>query len=233
MNSSNRTPSPLAKSQKKLVPFSGPIASDATRLKKIWLQKKSELKLTQVLVAKMLGIKQSTLSQYLNGVIPLNTNMVLNLSEILKVEPGQISKSLFRYSRVDKNKIYMVPVLFSISGLLQGAKEMVPFTKASERKRKTKSVPHDDEALWAVYIDEELRSPLLRQGSYLILGANAECEAGDTVWLVFKDNRKPAAYTYIGDAQKVYDLVCLLTGKKHNFTEDDIHSCSKVISVQF
>lgn len=219
------------KSQKKLVPFSGPSASDATRLKKIWLQKKIELKLTQVAVAKTLGIKQSTLSQYLNGVIPLNTNMVLNLSEILKVEPGAISKSLFRYSRVDKNKSHMVPVLFSISGLMQGAKDLIPFTKA--REGKTKSAQDTDGSMWAVYIDEELRSPLLRQGSYLILGANAECEAGDTVWLIFKDGRKPAAYTYTGAAQKGYDIVCLLTGKKHNFAEDDIHSCNKVISVQF
>ena len=219
------------KSQKKLVPFSGPTASDSARLKKIWLQKKIELKLTQVTVAKTLGIKQSTLSQYLNGVIPLNTNMVLNLSEILKVEPGAISKSLFRYSRVDKNKSYMVPVLFSISGLLQGAKDLIPYTKASERK--SKSAQDTNESMWAVYIDEELRSPLLRQGSYLILGANAGCEAGDTVWLVFTDGRKPAAYTYIGAAQKSHDIVCLLTGKKHTVIEDDIHSCSKVISVQF
>lgn len=219
------------KSQKKLVPFSGPNARDSARLKKIWLQKKIELKLTQVTVAKTLGIKQSTLSQYLNGVIPLNTNMVLNLSEILKVEPGAISKSLFRYSRVDKNKSYMVPVLFSISGLLQGAKDLIPYTKASERK--SKSAQDTNESMWAVYIDEELRSPLLRQGSYLILGANAGCEAGDTVWLVFTDGRKPAAYTYIGAAQKSHDIVCLLTGKKHTVTEDDIHSCSKVISVQF
>ncbi len=220
------------KSQKKSVPFSGPTASDSARLKKIWLQKKIELKLTQVTVAKTLGIKQSTLSQYLNGVIPLNTNMVLNLSEILKVEPGAISKSLFRYSRVDKNKSYMVPVLFSISGLLQGAKEMIPFTKAT--KRKTNDFGKDsDQSMWAVYIDEELRSPLLRQGSYLILVSNAVCEAGDTVWLVYTDARKPAAYTYIGAAQKSHDIVCLLTGKKHTVIEDDIHSCSKVISVQF
>ena len=48
--------------------------------------KKKELKLTQELAAELLGFEsQGTVSQYLNGKIPVNTDAALKFAALLKV----------------------------------------------------------------------------------------------------------------------------------------------------
>lgn len=64
-------------------------------LKAAWDAKKKELKLTQELAAELLGFEsQGTVSQYLNGKIPVNTDAALKFAALLKVKPEDIREDL-------------------------------------------------------------------------------------------------------------------------------------------
>lgn len=74
--------------------FDQPI-DDTERLRKIWDRKKVELRLTQEKAADALGFStQATVSQYLRGKIPLNTDTILKFAALLQVKPEEISPSL-------------------------------------------------------------------------------------------------------------------------------------------
>jgi transcriptional regulator with XRE-family HTH domain len=67
----------------------------AVRLRKIWDQKKIELRLTQEKAADLLGFStQASVSHYLNGTTPLNTDAVLKFSALLGVKPEEIRPDL-------------------------------------------------------------------------------------------------------------------------------------------
>lgn len=68
---------------------------NAERLKAIWMSKKKSLQLTQVKAAALLGLAhQSTISQYLNCEIALNTDIILKFARLLEVDPVRIDPSL-------------------------------------------------------------------------------------------------------------------------------------------
>ncbi|MEQ4511795.1 MAG: helix-turn-helix domain-containing protein [Dickeya sp.] len=69
--------------------------ADAERLRRIWDEKKIELRLTQEKAADALGFEtQSTVSQYLNGKNPLNTDATLKFAALLGVKPEEIKPDL-------------------------------------------------------------------------------------------------------------------------------------------
>jgi SOS-response transcriptional repressor LexA len=83
-----------------------PSAADrakAKRLKMLWESRKNDLELTQVKAAREMGITQPTFSQYINCVIPLNTDAILKFSDLLRVPPTEIDPSL-------KNVMTLKPV---------------------------------------------------------------------------------------------------------------------------
>jgi transcriptional regulator with XRE-family HTH domain len=94
---------------------------NAQRLRKIWDKNKTELGLTQVKAAKILGITQPALNQYLNTIMPLNTNIIFKFAALLKVHPIDIAPSmknvtpLFALVNVHTAK-RMIPILGSTSG---------------------------------------------------------------------------------------------------------------------
>ena len=64
-------------------------------LKAAWNARKKELKLTQELAAELLGFEsQGTVSQYLNGKIPVNTDAALKFAALLKVKPEDSREDL-------------------------------------------------------------------------------------------------------------------------------------------
>lgn len=93
----------------------------AKRLRQLWDARKKDLGLTQMTAAKKLGMAQATLSQYLNAVIPLNTDAVIKFSELLGTTASEIdpalknvqSLSAARDARVVRVR---VPLIGSISG---------------------------------------------------------------------------------------------------------------------
>lgn len=68
---------------------------NARRLNAIWEAKKKNLGLTQTKAAAQLGFRhQSTVSQYLNCVIALNTDVVLKFAKLLEVDPARIDPEI-------------------------------------------------------------------------------------------------------------------------------------------
>jgi SOS-response transcriptional repressor LexA len=68
--------------------------AEASKLKAIWLQKKSSLGLTQELAAEKLGISQTGASHYLNGSNALNLKAAVAFSGMLEVSIGDFSPRL-------------------------------------------------------------------------------------------------------------------------------------------
>ncbi|MDQ9128763.1 helix-turn-helix domain-containing protein [Serratia fonticola] len=67
----------------------------AERLRNIWDEKKVTLRLTQEKAADALGFEtQSSVSQYLNGRNPLNTDAILKFAALLGVKPEDIKPDL-------------------------------------------------------------------------------------------------------------------------------------------
>lgn len=69
-------------------------ADAARRLRQLWDTKKAQLGLTQEGVAERLGITQSAVGQYLRGVIPLNTDMILKFARLLGCPAHEISPTM-------------------------------------------------------------------------------------------------------------------------------------------
>ena len=68
---------------------------NAQRLRAIWNAKKKQLELNQVKAAAKLGFRyQSTVSQYLNCNIALNTDVILKFAQLLEVDPARIDPSI-------------------------------------------------------------------------------------------------------------------------------------------
>lgn len=73
--------------------------STSQQLRRFWL--KSGMR--QVEAAQYLGISQSAVSQYLNGTMKLNTDIILQFAEMLGVNPQQIHPDILtpRHKRHD------------------------------------------------------------------------------------------------------------------------------------
>lgn len=67
---------------------------NAQRLKSIWTSKKSELGMTQDKLGEKLGMSQSAITQYLNGVIPLNLEAIMGFCSALHCLPSDIDPEL-------------------------------------------------------------------------------------------------------------------------------------------
>lgn len=66
-----------------------------SRLRSIWDAKKKSLRLTQEIAADLLGFdSQATVSHYLNGKIPLNTDTALKFAALLKIKPEELRPDL-------------------------------------------------------------------------------------------------------------------------------------------
>ncbi|HBS5246979.1 TPA: helix-turn-helix domain-containing protein, partial [Klebsiella pneumoniae] len=67
----------------------------AKRLREIWNEKKVTLRLTQEKAAEVLGFStQASVSHYLNGTTPLNTDATLKFASLLGVKPEEIRPDL-------------------------------------------------------------------------------------------------------------------------------------------
>ena len=215
-----------------MLKFLGPAQTqkELSRLKKVWDTAKREKGLTQTKAAKALGIRQATFSQYLNGKIPLNTNFVFNLAELIGVQPGDISKELGRYRSLSASSVREVRVLFSLSGSLKGVKAMVPIALQYKKTHQRKA--DEDLDLFAVYIDEELQSPLIRIGSYLIVSAGAKVQPSELCWVLCAKSGRGCICQLQNSDKDGVTLVDLRTGETTAKPFDEVHSLAKVVSIQ-
>lgn len=63
----------------------------ATRLKALWLEKKHREGLSQEKAGEALGMSAGALNQYLNGKIPLNTDVTFRFAQYFGVPPQEIN----------------------------------------------------------------------------------------------------------------------------------------------
>ena len=78
-----------------------PTAKDrkkAQTLKTLWEARKHDLDLTQNSASKELGLTQPTFSQYLNAIIPLNTDIIFKFAKLLQVTPQTVDPTLINIS---------------------------------------------------------------------------------------------------------------------------------------
>jgi hypothetical protein len=83
------------------------------RLKRLWDTRGRELGLTQLAVANDWQIRQPVVSQYLNGIIPLNLKAVLRFADYLKSDPLTIApewEPLIRMAS-SANTLYVVATM--------------------------------------------------------------------------------------------------------------------------
>jgi len=62
-----------------------------TKIQELWIK---QPELTQRTAASKLKISQSATCQYLNGRIPLNTDIIIKFAKLFKVTPPEIDSSL-------------------------------------------------------------------------------------------------------------------------------------------
>ncbi|QCT20807.1 helix-turn-helix domain-containing protein [Jejubacter calystegiae] len=94
--------------RKKRLPTSEELEA-ASRLRELWGEKKVSLRLTQEKAAEALGFStQASVSHYLNGTTPLNTDATLKFAALLGVKPEDIRPDLadvMNYVRKSANYI--------------------------------------------------------------------------------------------------------------------------------
>jgi transcriptional regulator with XRE-family HTH domain len=94
--------------------------ADAKRLKKLWIEKKDELHLSQVKAAKEFGYNsQGAVSQYLNGKAALNMSAVAKFAQLLKVNVADISPrfgSMVANQKPTPLDSYSAPTLGTLNG---------------------------------------------------------------------------------------------------------------------
>lgn len=85
----------------------------AANLKRLWLSRgrspKTGRKLSQEEAAERAGwVAQSTVSQYINGVIPLNTDAILKFADLIPCRPHEINPKLGKVSGENPSNVYSV-----------------------------------------------------------------------------------------------------------------------------
>ena len=78
----------MARGRRKLTPEELAIAD---RAKSLWVSKKKAEKLSQSDAADSLGMSSSAFNQYINGVIPFNTDATLKFSKYFGVKPSVLN----------------------------------------------------------------------------------------------------------------------------------------------
>ncbi|GAA4650219.1 hypothetical protein GCM10023116_25020 [Kistimonas scapharcae] len=88
----------------------------AARLKTIYSQKKKEHGLTQVRLAEMLNMKQSSVAKYLMGAIPLNYEAMVMFSKALGCSVYDIEPNDEYFERIFVEQPQLISVIGSLSG---------------------------------------------------------------------------------------------------------------------
>lgn len=72
--------------------------ADAARLKALWTAYKRKHGMTQAKAGAEMGMSQSAVGQYLNGIIALNTDAILSFALLLDAQPHEIRPSMGAHS---------------------------------------------------------------------------------------------------------------------------------------
>ena len=74
-----------------------PLPLAVTNLRKIWAQKKQEMKFTQIEAAAQIGFTQGAISQYLNNLTKLGPQTTIKFANFLDVDPRCIDPTIVKH----------------------------------------------------------------------------------------------------------------------------------------
>lgn len=187
----------------------------AANLSRIWAAKKEALGLTQAKAATMLGFNtQSSVSQFLRGDVPLNTDAVLGFARILGVLPGEIQPSLSTIFQtlLSPNTVSApmgtrkIPVItLSQAGIWSAADAATPTTRIFMTDK------HWSEQAFAVEVDGDSMAPLFERGDQLVVDPAVRPKPGDYVVARVGDAvdatfRRYRTIGMDGDGQEIIEL---------------------------
>ncbi len=197
-------------------PLSADQKADAARLKAIYESKKRELRLTQDSLAAACGWEsQGTVSQYLNGKIPLNIEAALKFSRHLKCDISEFSPSLaeplgqaaqpqgFVKHRagsvnlidpsnvepaLDLKPMRAVPVVGEVKGGEDGYLEELEYPVGHGDG--TIEWPTSDQHSYALRVRGDSMFPRYRAGEFVVVEPSIEAPLGEDVVVCLNDGRK-------------------------------------------
>jgi transcriptional regulator with XRE-family HTH domain len=132
----------------------------AAKLKQLYARKRDvDVNLTQETLAAELRITQPALSQYMNGIVPLGLDIVLQLAEALEVAPAdiypEITKIIQRITHRIKEEI--IPIMGTVTGEVPQFHQVAAVNIAVAKH------------CYAVHVDTDEMSMYLPPGTYLIV----------------------------------------------------------------
>jgi len=178
----------------------------ATRLRNLYLRHNKATGVTQVeLAEKVLGIKQATLNQYLNGVIPIGLEILLQFADIFNVLPEDIYPEKITNIRPILQRLQekIIPVM----GTLSGNQSDVPQIAVMNL-----NLPQH---CYAVSVDTEEYSEVAPRGTFLLVNPMGLLRPGARVVFCFV---KEAITHYVRLVEITADhlhYTDMCTGKKH------------------
>ena len=196
----------------------------AKNLRRVWKERKDDLGLTQVKMAEKLGITQPAFSQFLNGTVSLNTDMVIAIASVLKVAPDDIDPRRGKQMSLATKKVQQVsvPVLFSMEGDPTGDNAVVVELVPDEKTVGS----------YAIHIDtNDYEFFNIYEGCYLIMHPSAKPRKGSLVVITTKKGRR-----YMGKFVKETDdslTVIDPRGVEQTNTKELVFSTHKVGAIQY
>lgn len=170
-------------------PLSKEQLADASRLKSIYSAKRKELGINQEDIAEKLGVNQSAVSHYLNGINPLNPKAVATFAKILQVSVNEISPSISKQimslaKSMDDDIEYIGEMP---SGLVQvrgeaflGVDGAVDMIEAHSGWLKIYS---DDVDAYGLKVKGDSMWPRIQSGEYVVVEPNTTVKTGDEVFV--------------------------------------------------
>lgn len=176
------------------------------RLRLVWDRKRHELGLTQIKARDALGLKyQSTVSQYLNGQIPLNTETVLKFANLLRCDPAEIDPAVKKLVavKVAHKAVYLGVMQVSESGEYE--------LMRTDEMPKTLTTPLNAElpegsCYMAISLEHNGYRPLGYYAHSLVyIASNLEPHQGDTVYITVGDHS--SFYRYVSEDLETNEII--------------------------
>jgi hypothetical protein len=155
----------------------------AKRLKSIYLQKKDELGLTQIKMGKAMKLSQSSVANYMGGTFSMNLEIILRFAKVLQVDPHDIDPKLDR-------RFTVIPLAGATKIMVLGTLSGQYTTQRSVEVRGLQNMAHH----LAILIDTDDFSPILKQGTVLVVDPQADYEKDDRIIVQRLDGGQPGQY---------------------------------------
>lgn len=154
--------------------------ANAQRLKAIYNAKKKPLGITQVELAKQIGMKQGAAAQYINGHIALNYEAVIRFAKALKVDPWDIDPELNVLNAT--GEVTSREVAVDVKQTLSGS---------GKPQQKAITIRYDGmpDKLLGFEADSDSYTPFLKQGDIAIIDRSLQPEVGDDIIVEFANGQ--------------------------------------------